>query len=139
MIERTDWPGQSNRTPIPGGWPSNHGRTEPLAFAPPIVPPDAVAVIDKPPRSVMTLGKARTKGWRLRFERRTEPFIEPLMGYTGGGDTLVQVELGFPTLGAAVDYAERQGLTYRIRSEASPAGGAARDRTGGDIRVGAKS
>ncbi|NYD80407.1 hypothetical protein HD884_000448 [Ochrobactrum intermedium] len=26
----------------------------------------------------MTSGKARTKGWRLVFERQTAPFIEPL-------------------------------------------------------------
>ncbi|WP_287092168.1 NADH dehydrogenase ubiquinone Fe-S protein 4 [Mesorhizobium sp.] len=43
----------------------------------------------------MTSGRARPKGWRLVFERRTAPVIEPLMGYTGGGDTLTQVELDF--------------------------------------------
>lgn len=137
MNERTYRPGRSNRTPIPADWPSNHDRTEPLALAPPIFPEDAVAVIDRPSRSVMTSGKARTKGWRLRFERRTEPFIEPLMGYTGGGDTLVQVELRFPTLGAAVDYAERQGLTYRIRSDGSAVAGAARGGTGSHAGIGA--
>ncbi|MER9844249.1 ETC complex I subunit [Mesorhizobium australicum] len=36
----------------------------------------------------MTSGPARPKGWRLVFERRTAPVIEPLMGYTGRGDTL---------------------------------------------------
>ncbi len=44
-------------------------------------------VSQKPSRAVTTSGKARTKGWRLVFERRTAPFIEPLMGYTGGDDT----------------------------------------------------
>jgi hypothetical protein len=63
----------------------------------------------------MTSGKARTKGWRLRLERRSAPFIEPLMGWTGGDDTLPQVELEFPTLEAAIRYAERQGLAYRVR------------------------
>jgi len=63
----------------------------------------------------MTSGKARTKGWRLVFERRTAPFIEPLMGYTGGEDTLIQVELSFPTLQSAIRYAERQGLTYVVQ------------------------
>ena len=47
----------------------------------------AVARIFKPSRST-TSGKAGTKGWRLRFERRTAPFIEPLMGWTGDEDTL---------------------------------------------------
>jgi hypothetical protein len=51
-------------------------------------PEGAVACIFKPSRSATTSGKAGTKGWRLRFERRTAPFIEPLMGWTGGDDTL---------------------------------------------------
>lgn len=42
-------------------------------------------------------------------------FIEPLMGYTGGDDTLTQVELSFPTLKSAIRYAERQGLTYVVQ------------------------
>jgi hypothetical protein len=47
----------------------------------------AVARIFKPSRSASTSGKAGM-GWRLRFERRTAPFVEPLMGWTGGDDTL---------------------------------------------------
>jgi hypothetical protein len=42
------------------------------------------------------------------------PVIEPLMGWTGGDDTLIQVKLTFPTREAAVAYAERQGLTFVI-------------------------
>lgn len=72
--------------------------------------------IYKPSRSVMTSGRARTKGWRLTFERRTAPFIEPLMGWTGGDDTLTQVELSFPTREAAIRYAELQGLRYTVQS-----------------------
>jgi hypothetical protein len=30
------------------------------------------------------------------FERRSPPFIDPLMGWTGGKDPLVQLELRFP-------------------------------------------
>lgn len=82
-------------------------------------PRDAVARIYKPCRSVMTSGRARPKGWRLVFERRTAAVIEPLMGYTGSGDTLSQVELDFPTAQAAIDYAERQGLAYAVQG--SPA------------------
>ena len=51
-------------------------------------PEGTVARIFKPSRSVTTSGKAETKDWRLRFERRTAPFIEPLMGWTGDEDTL---------------------------------------------------
>src|SRR5712675_1188267 len=89
---------------------ANGNRRPALTFGQSIFPPDAVARIFRPSRSVMTSGRARAKGWRLAFERRTPPFIEPLMGWTGGDDTLTQVELNFPTLEAAIAYAERQGL-----------------------------
>src|SRR3977135_3504295 len=79
-----------------------------------VFPPDAVARIFRPARSALTSGKARTKRWVLHFDRRTPPVIEPLMGWTGGDDTLTQVELTFPTREAAVAYAERQGLTFVI-------------------------
>jgi hypothetical protein len=78
------------------------------------IPAEAVAYIYKPAPSPMTSAKAAPKTWRLRFERRTPPFIEPLMGYTGGDDTLTQVELSFPSLHAAIRYAERNGITYQV-------------------------
>jgi hypothetical protein len=78
------------------------------------IPSDAVAVIRRPSRSAMTSGKRRTREWVLSFERRTPSFIEPLMGWTGGDDTLVQVNLSFPTRAAAIAFAERQGLSYRL-------------------------
>nr|WP_261319007.1 ETC complex I subunit [Rhizobium leguminosarum] len=68
------------------------------------------------------------QGWRLVFERRSAPFIEPLMGYTGCTDTLTQVELEFPTLESAIRYAERQGLTYTVQRQMSKAA-AAKQRT----------
>ena len=83
------------------------------------IPSDAVAVIRRPARSVMTSGKRRTREWILGFERRTPSFIEPLMGWTGGDDTLAQVELRFPTRAAAVAFAERQGLNIRVESARS--------------------
>src|SRR4051794_14237256 len=81
--------------------PANDNRGRALSFGRSEFPRDAVARIYKPCRSVMTSSRARPKGWRLVFECRTAPVIEPLMGYTGSGDTLTQVELGFPTLQAA--------------------------------------
>src|SRR6202049_918161 len=75
-----------------------------------VFPPAAVARIFRPTRSAMTSGKARTKSWVLHFDRRTPPVIEPLMGWTGGDDTLIQVKLTFPTREAAVASAGREGL-----------------------------
>jgi hypothetical protein len=93
------------------------GHNRGPAWLPPsYVPSDAVAVISLPARSAMTSGKRRTREWVLRFERRTPSFIEPLMGWTAGEDTLTQVRLHFPTRAAAVAFAERQGWNIRIES-----------------------
>nr|CAD6436484.1 ETC complex I subunit region [Rhizobium sp. Q54] len=80
-----------------------------------IFPDDTVARIYKPARSVTTSGTALTKSWRLAFERRSRPFLDPLIGYTGCTDPLSQVELSFPTLRSAVSYAQRHGLTYVVQ------------------------
>jgi hypothetical protein len=81
-------------------------------------PHDAIARIYRPARSAMTCAKRR-RAWRLSFDRRSAPFIEPLMGYTASRDTLTQVDLSFPTREAAIAYAERQGLTYVVHDDAS--------------------
>jgi hypothetical protein len=106
----------STRTPIPQWWSSNDNRQKPLSMGRSTFSGDAVARIYKPSRAATTSGAARSRGWRLVFERRTAPFIEPLMGYTGSRDTLTQVELNFPTLESAVRYAERQGLSYVVQN-----------------------
>ena len=80
-----------------------------------IFPADSMARIYKPARSVTTSGTALTKGWRLAFERRSRPFLDPLIGYTGCTDPLPQVELSFPTLRSAVSYAQRHGLAYVVQ------------------------
>jgi NADH dehydrogenase ubiquinone Fe-S protein 4 len=95
-----------------------------------LLPSDAVARIYRPVRSAMTSGKARTKKWVLRFDRRTAPFIEPLMGWAGGDDTLTQVELTFPTREAAV--AMRSDKVWPISwKSAAPAGFRSRHMTPG--------
>ena len=85
------------------------------------VPEDAIAAIRRPTRSAMTSGNRRTREWKLTFERRTAPFVEPLVGWTGGDDPMVQVELSFPAFGPAVAFAEREGLTYRVDGNPSQA------------------
>ncbi len=83
-------------------------------------PPDATAMIYWPARSAMTSGKANTRRWKLRFEQRTAPFIEPLMGWTGAADTVSQVELDFPSAEAAIGYAKRQGINFVVQGLAEP-------------------
>jgi hypothetical protein len=76
------------------------------------------ALIRRRGRAVGTAGRARADLWELTFERETAPDIEPLMGWTGGDDTLAtEVVLTFPTRAQAVAYAERQGLAYRVAAE----------------------
>lgn len=83
------------------------------------IPSDADAVIRGPTRSVMTSANVRMRcGWVLTFERRTAPTIEPLMGWTGGDDTMTQVRLNFPTRAAAVAFANRQNLNFRVEGAA---------------------
>ena len=118
----------SNRSPIHVGGlnglrePANgNARSAPAVATASIFPRDAIARIYRPARSPTTSGKARTKRWVLRFERRTPSVIDPLMGWTGGDDPLTQVELTFPTRETAIAYAERQGLTYVVE-ESHPLG-----------------
>jgi ETC complex I subunit conserved region len=86
-----------------------------VPLTPSIFPDDASAIIYKPTRSAMTSGKARTREWKLRFEPRSPPVIEPLMGWTAGEDTLTQVELTFSSVEAAIAYARRQGLEFMVQ------------------------
>ncbi len=127
-----------NKTPYEGMPPAQPGNdnqpasSRALSFGRSVFPEGTVARIYRPGRSVTTSARTRF-AWRLTFERRTAPFIEPLMGYTGSGDTLTQVELSFPTLESAIGYAERQGLSYVVRMPAEQVG----DRsTGNDKKPG---
>ena len=69
--------------------------------------------IYRPCRSVMQSG-GRKPTWVLEFEPASRPWIEPLMGWTASDDPFAQIRLTFPTLTAAVAYAEREGLDYRV-------------------------
>ncbi|MCJ2096714.1 ETC complex I subunit [Methylobacterium sp. J-072] len=76
------------------------------------------ALIRRQTRPVDTAGRGREGTWVLTFARETPPEIEPLMGWTGGGDPLAtDVRLTFPTRAQAIAYAERQGLDYSAEPE----------------------
>jgi hypothetical protein len=79
------------------------------------LPDDAVALILSPARSAMTSGPARKKGWVMMIPRQVGQEIDPLMGWTTDTDMACQVVLGFPTLEAAIGYAERLGLPYQVQ------------------------
>jgi len=74
----------------------------------------ATARIYQRPKSSMSSGRFATDRWQLEFEREEAPRADPLTGWAGSGDTRGQVRLRFPTLEAAVAYAEREGLAYEV-------------------------
>jgi hypothetical protein len=57
---------------------------------------------------------ARRHRWVLEFEPAKPRWIEPLMGWTASEDPFACIRLSFPSLAAAVEYAERMGLEYRV-------------------------
>lgn len=66
------------------------------------------------PKNAMSSGKYRTDRWVLEFEPAEAKRPDPLTGWAGSGDTRDQLRLGFPTLEAAVAYADREGLAYHV-------------------------
>lgn len=82
------------------------------------LPEDARAIIERETRSVTQSGGARSRGWRLHFDRRAPHGVDPLTGWTTGADPLAHVTLRFPDLASAIRYAERHDLPYEIREEA---------------------
>jgi hypothetical protein len=65
-------------------------------------------------KNAMQSGKARAGEWILQFESQHKLRPDPLMGWSGGGDTQSQVTLAFPTLEAAQAYAERNKIAYHL-------------------------
>ena len=71
--------------------------------------------IYQPARTAMQSGQAKD-AWILEFSPAEQKTIDPLMGWTGSGDTNGQVRMSFGTREAAVAYAEKNGLAYRVAS-----------------------
>ena len=71
-------------------------------------------------KSAMQSGKARAGDWVLQFESETPRRADPLMGWSGGGDTQSQVTLSFDSLEAATAYAERYGIRYHVVPPSPP-------------------
>ncbi|WP_415640344.1 NADH dehydrogenase ubiquinone Fe-S protein 4 [Sphingomonas paucimobilis] len=78
------------------------------------LPEDARAVIEPLPTATNQGGRARKNQWRLRFQQRKKPFVDWLMGWTGGEDPLVHIDLRFPSREAAIRYCERLDLPYEV-------------------------
>jgi hypothetical protein len=70
--------------------------------------------IYKPTKTAMQSGAAQTGQWVLEHVSEARRELDPLMGWTGAGDTQAQVKLWFATKEEAIAYAERIGLAYTI-------------------------
>lgn len=62
----------------------------------------------------MQQGRANGKGWILEHDVPYACRADPLTGWQGSGDTRGQISLSFPTLDAAIRYAEREGIAYHV-------------------------
>lgn len=77
-----------------------------------------VARIYKPSETAMQSGGA-PEHWVLEFEPAERRRIDPLMGWTGSGDTQTQVKLRFETKAAAVAYAAKHGIAAQVSEPAT--------------------
>ena len=74
------------------------------------------ARIYQPPKNAMQSGKALTDRWILEFAPAEARRPDPLMGWTGSGDTQVQVVLNFASREEAQAYAARHGIAARVQA-----------------------
>jgi NADH dehydrogenase len=72
------------------------------------------ARIYQPARTAMSSGTAKTHQWVLEYGPSEAKDIDPLMGWTGSGDTQSQVRLRFDSKKAAVAYAREHGIEAQV-------------------------
>jgi hypothetical protein len=65
-------------------------------------------------KNAMQSGHARTDEWVLEFTPAEARTADPLMGWSGSGDTQVQVELKFASAELAMAYAKKNGIEYSL-------------------------
>lgn len=65
-------------------------------------------------KNAMQSGRAHTDEWILEFEPAEAQRADPLMGWTGSGDTRQQVVLAFASAEEAQAYAARNGIAARV-------------------------
>jgi hypothetical protein len=72
------------------------------------------ARIYRPARTATQSGRAKTFHWVLEMAPKMPKVTDPLCGWIGSGDTEQQLKLHFPSKEAAIAYAKREGLDYRV-------------------------
>ena len=72
------------------------------------------ARIYRPAKPAVSSGRAKSRFWLLEMEPRSRREADALIGWVGSDDTEAQVTLRFPTKDAAVAFAKRAGVDYRV-------------------------
>jgi hypothetical protein len=70
-----------------------------------------------PAKTAMQSGQAKDR-WLLEYDAEQPRQVEPLMGWTSSGDMKSQLRLWFDSKEAAVEYAMRNGIPYRVEEPA---------------------
>lgn len=73
-----------------------------------------VVRIYMPAKSAMQSGRAASRMWVAEFVPAEPPRPDPLMGWTGSGDTAKQIRLRFPSKEAAIAWARAQGHAWEV-------------------------
>jgi hypothetical protein len=73
-----------------------------------------VARIYKPAKTAMQSGEAGTRRWVLEYEPAEPRVVDPLMGWTGSGDTRQQIRMTFASEKEAIAYARREGIAFEL-------------------------
>lgn len=73
-----------------------------------------IARIYQPARNAMTSGQGKTKVWVLEYAPAEAREVDPLMGWTGSGDTQSQVKMRFATKEAALEFAKDKGIEAQV-------------------------
>lgn len=68
------------------------------------------------PKNAMQSGKALLGQWILEFAPSEARRPDPLMGWTGSGDTQVQVVLKFNSQAEAQAYADKHGIAAEVHA-----------------------
>ena len=68
------------------------------------------------PKNAMQSGKALTDQWLLEFAPAEARRADPLMGWSGSGDTQVQVVLTFASQAEAVAFADKHGIAASVHA-----------------------
>jgi len=117
---------QTNRQSLLGA--VSHEQSAPPARRP-AFPPGTVARIFQASERPRATALAHRQRWRLIFERSPSVLLDPAADHDEGLEPLAQVELTFPTLGAAIAHAERQGLPFLVEDRSHPEAGRTDRRT----------